>query len=81
MRCIPYESEKIIYSNGNYYFWYIKNKQKQSFNDQPAYVGYKSLLVWYKEGRQHRGYNRPAVMDMDAEEYFWYIDGKLVKQL
>ena len=72
---------KISSLGGGRYNWYNMNFEVHSFNDQPAIVKYGSYneLSWYKKHYQHRGYDKPAAINMDTGNHIWYVDGKFVK--
>ena len=85
MKCIPLDSDsgvKKTWSGGR--FWW-KDGAYHSFNDQPAYVSAGGrIMEWYKENCLDRGFDKPAVIELDGKKYVkkeWWVEGKLIKEL
>lgn len=84
MNCLPYGSCKKFSRIGSL-VWEDKDGKAYSFNDQPAYVSAgRHIMEWYKENCLHRGYDKPAVIELDGKKYVkkeWWVEGKLIKEL
>ena len=57
-------------------YWYNKNKELHSFNDQPAVINFDGSRYWYQNGKIHR-LTGPAVIYSNGIKA-WYIDGKYI---
>ena len=84
MNCLPYGSCKKFSRIGSL-VWEDKDGKAHSFNDQPAYVSAGGrIMEWYKENCLDRGFNKPAVIELDGKKYVkkeWWVEGKLIKEL
>jgi hypothetical protein len=53
--------------------------QLHSFYDQPALIYTNGIMVWYKDGKEHRDNGLPAVTDADGHKE-WWVNGVCIRK-